>query len=451
MRIPNPLRVSPDVLSPSHRRHDLRVLALSLAALATGCGAGEDASAPVNAAAQALSGVPVTCQDIKASTPEATDGYFTLYVGGDASLPWVAWCHGMAGTPAEYLPLERVGTDSNFAQYTAGGSSPGTTVRTSYTRLRIDPVTLRVDTADQRFSSSSGSLNHGSTQVTAMPLGVAMSCNGTLAPANIDLRGTPFTVATGQFTVAGSSAKGSTAYSEVNRVVNLSGGGSCGWDAPAGSFNPFNQSGAQLQLRYRDESRPSSCQDIKTAHPDAADGDYALFIDKDPLRSWGVYCRDMAGTPSDYLTLVQTGTSSNYSQYTAGGNSPGTDVRTLYTRLRINPTTYQVNTADQTFSTSTGSLLHGNEPVTSMPFAAAMGCSRWGVGNVDLRGTGFAVAPGQFRVGGVSASGSYNYSSGNQVVALSAYGGCGWVGPLNSFNPFNQNGMPLPLVYTGAL
>jgi hypothetical protein len=126
-------------------------------------------------------------------------------------------------------------------------------------------------------------------------------------------------------------------------------------------------------------------------------------------------------------------------------------VRTTYTRLRLDPTTLRVNTADQTFSTSTGSLLHGSTQVTSMPYAAAMGCSRWGVGNVDLRGTPFAVAPGQFRIGGVSTGGSsYSYGAGNQVVGLSAYGGCGWVAPLDSFNPFNQNGMPLLLVYSGT-
>jgi hypothetical protein len=36
------------------------------------------------------------------------------------------------------------------------------------------------------------------------------------------------------------------------------------------------------------------------------------------------------------------------------------------------------------------------------------------------------------------------------VVALSAYGGCAWAGPLDSYNPFNQNGMPLRLVYSGT-
>ncbi len=447
--------VAPAVVPLLNRRRGLRALALSLAALATGCGAGDETQAwmdsPARLSTQSLSSLPATCQDFKLAHPEATDGDATLYVGGDATLPWTAWCHDMAGTPSEYLTLARTGPNTNYAQYTAGGYSPGTTVRTTYTRLRIDPVTLRVNTADQTFSTSTGSLKHGSTPVTAMPYGVAMSCNGGLAPANIDLRDTPFAVAANAFSVGGAGASGNTVYGEADQVISLSGGGKCGWDAPVGSFNPFNQSGAQLQLQYRATHLPATCQHIKTANPEAQDGEYTLYFNHIALKPWTVWCHNMAGTPSEYLPLAQTGTSSNYSQYTAGGNSPGTDVRTTFTRLRIDPVTLRVNTADQTFSTSTGSLLHGGEPVTSMPYAAAMGCSRWGVGNVDLRGTPFAVAAGQFKIGGVSTGGSsYGYSAGNQVVSLSAYGGCGWVGPLGSYNPFNQNGKPLTLVYTST-
>jgi hypothetical protein len=393
----------------------------------------------------------MTCQDIKAANPEATDGHATLYLGGDESRPWTAWCQDMAGTPSEYLTLVRTGSNTNFSQYTAGSYSPGTTVRTTYTRLRIDPLTLRVNTADQTFSSSSGSLTHSPTQVTSMPYGVAMSCNGGLAPANIDLRGTPFAVAASAFAIGGWDAKGSTVSSESNQVLSLSGGGYCGWAGLAGSANPFNQNGGYLQLQYRGPNQPATCQEIKAANPQAEDGEYTLHVDGDPAKPWAAWCQDMAGTPSEYLTLVQTGASSNYSQYTAGGSSPGTSVRTTYTRLRIDPLTLRVNTADQTFSSSSGSLTHSPTQVTSMPYAAAMGCSHWGSGNVDLRGTPFAVASGQFALGGVSAGGSAAHSAGNQVVSLSGSGGCGWIAPRNSYNPFNQSGLPLLLVYSGTL
>jgi hypothetical protein len=63
------------------------------------------------------------------------------------------------------------------------------------------------------------------------------------------------------------------------------------------------------------------------------------------------------------------------------------------------------------------------------------------VGNVDLRGTAFAVAAGEFVIGGSAASGNAAYSSDNQVVELSALGGCGYLQPSPGvFNPFNQAG-----------
>ncbi|RKH06587.1 hypothetical protein D7V97_22305 [Corallococcus sp. CA053C] len=423
-------------------------LLLSLAAFASGCGAGSEAPS-IASATQSLEALPATCQDIRTAQPSAPDGPYLLYLGGKASLAWTAWCHDMAGTPKEFLTLEQTGAGSNSSQYLAGGNSSGTTVRTSYTRLRINPVNLRVNTADPTFSTSSGSLLHSPVQVTSMPYAVGMSCNGTQAPAQVDLRGTPFSVAPGQFSLGGSSPQGSAVYSAADQVVALSGGGSCGWMGPPGSYNPFNQNGTLLQLQYRSSSLPANCQDIQAAQPGSPDGDYTLYVNRDGLKPWVAYCRNMAGTPSEYLTLAQTTAGSNDSQYTAGGNSPGTSVRTVYTRLRLHPVTLQVNTADQTFSTSTGALNHvGKEAVTSMPYAAAMGCSTWGVGNVDLRGTPFAVASGQFSIGGVSTGGSsFGYSQANQVVSLSGYGGCGWVAPVGSFNPFNQSGQPLLLVY----
>jgi hypothetical protein len=70
--------------------------------------------------------LPATCADIALPT----DGEYTLYVGGDKGKPWTAYCADMATTPVEYLPLAMVLGDHNVSQYTAGGASPGTSVRT---------------------------------------------------------------------------------------------------------------------------------------------------------------------------------------------------------------------------------------------------------------------------------------------------------------------------------
>ncbi|RKH63897.1 GON domain-containing protein [Corallococcus aberystwythensis] len=450
--------VKPTVVSPVvpffPLRQGWRALALSVAAFATGCGAG-DAPMPseTSARAQALDALPASCLDIKTAWPDAPDGDYTLYVSGEASAPWTVYCHGMAGTPAEYLTLTRTQAGANSSQYLAGGASPGTTVRTAFTRLRINPATLKVNTADQTFATSTGSLRHSNSQVlvTSMSYGVAMSCNRTLSQGNIDLRGTPFAVPTGQLVPWGGSMAGTGAVSsEGEQVVSLSGGGSCGFVGLAGIVNPYNQGGGLLQLQYRQGDRPSSCQDIKTAHPEATDGAFTLFVNKDPARPWGAWCRDMAGTPAEYLTLSRTGDNVNYSQYTAGGGSPGTNVRTIFTRLRIDPLTLRVDTADQTYSWSSGSILHGNtSPVTSMPYAAAMTCSAVGLGNIDLRGTPFAVPVNQLGRGGYNFEpSSILFSNNNQVVDLRATGQCGWIAPMGSYNPVNQNGLSLLLTWS---
>lgn len=454
----NPKRsaASPGVVSSSSiRRNAPRVLALGLAALATGCGGGAESEGPahseLSSRSQATGVLPGTCQDIRAAQPAAGDGDYVLYVGGDASRSWTAYCHDMAGTPAEYLPLVQTGPGSNFSLYGAGGASQGTPVRTRYSRLRIDPTTLKVNTADSLFSTSEGSLSHSPDTVTSMPYGVAMTCDDSQTQANVDLRGTPFAVTADQFAPGGFDFQGSAGYSEENQVVTLSGGGYCGWMAPAGSYNPYNQHGALLQLEYRTVvDRPATCQDIKTANPLATDGHYTLYVGKNALKPWLAWCQDMAGTPVEYLPLVQTGDTVNFSQYTAGGKSPGTNVRTKFTRLRLDPVTLKVNTADQVFSTSQGALTHSPDTVRSMPYASAMGCNMMGLANIDLRGTPFAVPTQQIAIGGVSTSGaSFAYSSANQVVNLYSRGYCGWVAPVGSYNPYNQNGQPLQLNYVG--
>ncbi|WP_158621584.1 GON domain-containing protein [Corallococcus aberystwythensis] len=448
----NPLKSS--AVSSAVPRSSRRARALTWSVLvlaAAGCGASDNASPSTPAErAQTLTALPTSCLDIRTARPGTPDGYYVLYVAGDVTASWTAYCHDMAGTPREYLALPRKEPGSNFSQYTAGGASSGTDVRTSYFQLRIDPSTLRVDTADQTFATSTGELMHSPDTVTSMPYGVAMACGGGQGVGRIDLRGTPFTVDAEAFGVGGASAAGAAVSSEDGQVVDLSGDGFCGWVGLVGSYNPYNQQGGALQLHYRGGDRPATCQDIRAARPGAPDGEYALFVNKDPLKRWTAWCKDMVSTPREYLVLAHTEDGANYSQYTAGGNSPGTDVRTRYTRVRLNPVTLAVDTGDQTFATSTGALKHVNrEPVTAMTYAAAMGCSRTGLANVDLRGTPFSVPTGSIgRAGPSSESSWWAFHDNNQVVEMHGYGGCGWVGPQGSYNPFNQNGALLPLAYT---
>jgi hypothetical protein len=196
--------------------------------------------------------IATSCADLRAQVPTADDDEHTLYVGGDETKPFVAWCHDMDGTPVDYLKLMNVEGSSNFAQYTAGGASSGVDVRTYYYFLRFDPDTLVADTSDQLFSFSTGTLVHGGNTVTSMPFGVAMACGGDALRglANIDLRGTQFAVAD-TFAFTGNGSFGVIAGDAGMTNIDIEGGGFCGWMAPSNTaFDPMNTAGGRLQLVY---------------------------------------------------------------------------------------------------------------------------------------------------------------------------------------------------------
>jgi hypothetical protein len=204
----------------------------------------------------------------------------------------------------------------------------------------------------------------------------------------------------------------------------------------------------------------SSCAAVKAADPAATDGTYAILPLGLVVSLLGglldVYCGDMAGSPKEYITLAHTGPGENYSEYAAGGASGGTSVVTQYTKIRFNPIpislfpiTFEANTADQTYATSTGALCHsgGNPPctggstyVTSMPYADAAGCdsSANGSANVDFRGTPFNVV-NSFALGGNVPVGTTTVT-GTQVINATGGGFCGWNSMPHYYNPFNTTG-----------
>jgi hypothetical protein len=211
---------------------------------------------------------PATCAAHRAAFPSAPDGLVALYVGGDRARPWTAWCADMAGTPLEYLPVR-----SAFSHYTAGGATSGSDVRTSYERVRIDPVSLRVDISDQRFSTSRGQLTQGSQEVRSMPLGVAMSCDRRVSGVgSIDLTGTPFLLPADAWRVDGFEADGRADFSAGQQRVDLYGGGYCGWISP-GVYAPVNREGGfALTLRYGGYGPLPSADTGRSAVPQAASG-----------------------------------------------------------------------------------------------------------------------------------------------------------------------------------
>jgi hypothetical protein len=94
---------------------------------------------------------------------------------------------------------------------------------------------------------------------------------------------------------------------------------------------------------------PSSCAEYKSSNASATDGEYTISINGNFAT---VYCHNMGGTPKEYLTLVKTGDTANFSNFGRGQNSNG--LTTKYSKVRFDPSTLTVNIGDTTFSNSTG-------------------------------------------------------------------------------------------------
>ena len=199
-------------------------------------------------------GNPTSCEQLRADDPTLTNGNRKLFISADKTKPFDVYCH-MAVIPAlTYLNLTKTAATENFSQFTIGGAASGTTVKTNYTKVRIDTGTLRIDTNDKRFATSVGAVTIPGNNVTSMPYGTAMGCmtgnaNGL---ANIDLTGTSFAPAASSLALGGTTPTGvSTPVANGQlRVLSLTGGGNCGWHAPTGATNPYNAAGSPLQLVY---------------------------------------------------------------------------------------------------------------------------------------------------------------------------------------------------------
>lgn len=204
---------------------------------------------------------PKNCWEVRLQNPQAPDGNYTIEPRD--GMVFEVYCSGNK----EYLTLVNTGGDFNFSQYTAGGASLGTDVRTNFTKVRIDPLTFLVDMSDMTFSTSTGLLCHSSFsyscpqnyQVTQMPFGQAADCigSGAAGRANIDLRGTRFMVQS-TFQPFGYFAEGSITVNGVTtdlgwnetlevqgQVVDFTGGGNCGYNGAIGSY--YNN---LLQLKW---------------------------------------------------------------------------------------------------------------------------------------------------------------------------------------------------------
>jgi len=180
-----------------------------------------------------------SCAEIRQARPDAADGYYTLYVGGDVGKPFDVFCLGMGQNPAEYLPLPNSGEggSSNYTMFNVGGATRGTDQYEYFHLIRLDPFTLEIDRSDRAFSTLVGRYEYkpeyeDTHDWRRMNYGEVRSCvapRDTSSHANVDLSGTPFTLAPSVVAVPGGHLPGWTAdFSSDRKVVNLRGGGFCG-------------------------------------------------------------------------------------------------------------------------------------------------------------------------------------------------------------------------------
>src|SRR5689334_9435989 len=89
---------------------------------------------------------------------------------------------------------------------------------------------------------------------------------------------------------------------------------------------------------------PSSCMDVGNGVA-PADGEYKLYLGGDEKKPWTAYCHggDEFLSVNDYT---------NWGEIANGGwANPGPDgIRTIYTKLRIDPGTLMIDISDETFA-----------------------------------------------------------------------------------------------------
>lgn len=180
-----------------------------------------------------------SCAEIRQARPDAADGYYTLYVGGDSGKPFDVYCLGMAQSPAEYLPLPNSGegSSSNYVLFKAGGATQGTDQYEYFHLIRINPFTLEVDRSDHTFSIMVGRYefkpayedNHDWRRMNYSEVRSCIKTRDESSRANVDLRGTPFAVdPSAVMAPNGYRPAGGAFFSPDRKVVELRGGGYCG-------------------------------------------------------------------------------------------------------------------------------------------------------------------------------------------------------------------------------
>jgi hypothetical protein len=194
-----------------------------------------------------------SCADLSARNPSLPDGTYTIQSSGDGGpLPsFDVFCKGMGtSNPQDYLSLvntfESDAGTANYITVPGGGEnciSPCTTQTLTryWTKVRLDVSTLVVDQTDLTFTSLADPSAAACWQqqggacggYLTTPYATANDCSGgfdTSASANVDLRGTPFSIDPSVTAKASGYIPGSgtAAFGNGRQTLDITGGGDCG-------------------------------------------------------------------------------------------------------------------------------------------------------------------------------------------------------------------------------
>jgi hypothetical protein len=194
-----------------------------------------------------------TCEEVLYQNPSAQDGEYDLSCGATGIIR--VYCFGFGtGSPKEYISLPL--NTKTYSRYVTDQGPPASECETTWTKIRINPCTLQIDSLDRTFAVSKGSYTWNDVPFTWLPLGHAGNCYDDADDCNdptrgvIDLTGTGFEIVS-EFEPNGCCpACGAANFSADRAKVDISGGGYCGFMRVKG-FNDYSypQSRWLLQLR----------------------------------------------------------------------------------------------------------------------------------------------------------------------------------------------------------
>jgi hypothetical protein len=203
---------------------------------------------------QRLQHLPTSASDLMQMYPKIPDGDYDIYLDGKLENRVTLHCVTSGGGAAQYISLVETAGGSNQSHWPASppgfGFRKGTDMTTAYTKISFDTETKTVDVTDTRFATTSGGpltdtmkdINDQKTPggtYSYAPYATASAYNFQVGnergepfgTANVDLRGTPFSIdpsvtfPSTEFSVITNAQQPTD---NTRKVINLRGGGYAG-------------------------------------------------------------------------------------------------------------------------------------------------------------------------------------------------------------------------------